>query len=68
MIFLMYFPRLVMPMILISDNLGKQCLWLTTKPKIKIPAEAEFTFLLVRKFPKTSGTNRNGLAAHLKNA
>ncbi len=50
------------------DNLGKQCLWLTTKPKIKIPAEAEFSFLLVRKLPKTSETNRNGLAAHLKNA
>ena len=49
-------------------QIGKQCLWLTTKPKIKIPAGAEFTFLLVRKPPKTSETNRIGLAAHLKNA
>lgn len=52
----------------ISDNLGKQCLVVPTSTKIINPAEAEFSFLLVRKFPKTSETNRNGLAAHLKNA
>ncbi len=50
----------------VFDNLGKQCLWLTTKPKIKIHVEVEFSFLLVRKLPKTSETNRIGLAAHLK--
>ncbi len=50
------------------DNLGKQGLWLATKPKIINPAAAEFIFLFVRKLPKTSETNLNGLAAHLKNA
>ncbi len=50
------------------DNHGKQCLVVPTSAKIKNPAGAEFSFLLVRKLPKTSETNRNGLAAHLKNA
>ncbi len=48
------------------DNLGKQGLWLATSSKMKNPAEAELSFLLVRKLPKTSETNRIGLAAHLK--